>query len=293
MIAPFATAAARAEFDRALATLRRDGGTVGFVPTMGALHEGHAALIRRARAECDHVVVSAYVNPLQFGASEDLDRYPRTPSADLRIASDAGADLLWRPADVDVHGETAGPSIVAGALGAELEGIARPGHFDGVATVVARLLRAVEPDVLYLGEKDFQQLAVVRDLVRRLELPVEVRGLPTVRDTDGLALSSRNAYLTPDERRCALAIPAALAAAAAALAAGERSADALRRVVLDALAAGKVADVDYVAVVHPETLADVVRVDAPAQLLVAARVGGTRLIDNRRLDPNEIHRETP
>ncbi|MCW2925064.1 MAG: pantoate--beta-alanine ligase [Thermoleophilia bacterium] len=293
MIAQLVVASTRAELDDAVARLRLDGGTVAFVPTMGALHDGHAELVRRARAECANVVVSAYVNPLQFGAGEDLDRYPRTPDADAAIVARAGADVLWRPGDDDVHGASAGPAERAGGLGAVLEGLARPGHFDGVATVVARLLRAVAPDVLYLGEKDFQQLAVVRALVDRLGLPVRVRAVPTVRDVDGLALSSRNAYLDADDRCRAASIPRALDAATTSVAAGERSAAAVQAVVLDALTDGGVQDVDYVAIVDPLTLDPVDRLDHPAQLLVAVRVGATRLIDNLRLDPPHVPRETP
>lgn len=276
-----------ADLRLALEPHRRDGRRIGFVPTMGALHDGHATLMRTARSECDVVVASCYVNPAQFGAGEDLGRYPRTPEADLAVATDAGVDLLWLPHDADVYGERPGDrtTVHVGDVGAVLEGAARPGHFDGVATVVARLLGATGPDVLYLGRKDYQQLVVVRRLVEDLLLPVQVRAVDTVREADGLAMSSRNAYLDVTARRAALAIPAAIDAVRTALDDGERSPGSLRaagRAVLDA-AAG--VDPDYVELVVDGTLdpADRLAAGSAVVVLVAARVGGTRLIDNQRL----------
>jgi len=201
-----------AELRHQVTSARARGERIGFVPTMGALHAGHAALVRVAHAQCDLVIVSAYVNPLQFGPSEDFAEYPRTPEHDARIAGDAGADLLWRPTQEELAPAGSTITIDPGPLGRVLEGAERPGHFIGVATIVARLVGAVRPDAMYLGEKDWQQLVIVQRLVDELFLPVEVRAVATVRDADGLALSSRNTYLSADEREAALAIPAALTA---------------------------------------------------------------------------------
>jgi pantoate--beta-alanine ligase len=257
---------------------------------MGALHDGHAELVRRARSECDVVVVSCFVNPTQFGPGEDLDRYPRTPEEDARVVALAGGDVLWRPRVADVYGSDpgAGTSVQVGALGAMLEGASRPGHFDGVASVVVRLLGAVRPDALYLGAKDFQQVAVLRRVIEDLAIDVELRVVPIVRDADGLALSSRNAYLAPVERHAAGAIPAALELARTRAAAGERSTRAIRQAVVDRLERDGGIDIDYVEVRDAVTLAprDVLG-GSPAVVLVAARVGNTRLIDNLVLDERD------
>lgn len=270
-----------------LARRRGEGARVGFVPTMGALHAGHAALLGAARAECDVVVASCYVNPAQFGTGEDLARYPRTPDDDARLAAAAGVDVLWLPRDADVYGDRPGDriSIHVGSIGEVLEGAARPGHFDGVATVVARLLGATTPDVLYLGRKDYQQLVVLRRLVDDLLLPVQVRVVDTVREADGLAMSSRNAYLDEQSRAAALALSRALAAVRAEVATGERSSLRLRRAGLTVLDAERGIEPDYVELVRDGTL-DRVEEVAPGDevvVLVAARVGTTRLIDNERL----------
>ncbi len=276
------------ELRRELARRRAEGAArVGFVPTMGALHEGHAELVRTARAECDLVVTSCYVNPTQFAANEDLDRYPSTPERDLEVARDAGTDVLWRPRTEDIYGAdpASAVGVVVGELGTVLEGRSRPGHFDGVATVVVRLLGAVTPDVLYLGRKDYQQLVVLRRVVRDLLLPVEVRAVDTVRGDDGLALSSRNAYLSPDERAAALAIPRALELAARLAAAGETDATRVRACAREHLDAAPGIDVDYVELVDADRLGPVAQLGGKgaAVFLVAARVGTTRLIDNRLL----------
>lgn len=276
-----------AELRRELEPHRRAGRRIGFVPTMGALHDGHASLMRTARSECDLVVASCYVNPAQFGVGEDLARYPRMPESDLAVATAAGVDVLWLPRDADVYGERPGDhaTIHVGRVGEVLEGASRPGHFDGVATVVARLLGATAPDVLYLGRKDYQQLVVLRRLVADLLLPVRVRAVDTVREPDGLAMSSRNAYLDASDRRAALAIPGAIDAVRAALEAGERSCAALRTVGLAALDAAAGVEPDYVELVGEGTLdpADRATPGATLVVLVAASVGGTRLIDNERL----------
>ncbi len=281
----------RATLDRHRAQGRR----IGFVPTMGALHDGHAELIRVARRECDVVVTSCYVNPTQFQPGEDLDRYPRTPERDLEIARDAGTDVLWRPRTAHVYGDDPDGAVrvEVGHIGTILEGASRPGHFDGVATVVVRLLSAVAPGALYLGEKDFQQAVVLRRVVRDLLLPVEVRAVATVREPDGLARSSRNAYLSPQERCHALALSRALDTAEDLAAAGERDPRVVLARARDLLAVSDGIDVDYVELVDATTLGQVELLgERDAVLLVAARVGTTRLIDNRPL-PADTQPDTP
>ncbi|MCW2927772.1 MAG: pantoate--beta-alanine ligase [Thermoleophilia bacterium] len=269
-----------------LSAPRGEGRRIAFVPTMGALHAGHAELMHRARAVADIVVVSCFVNPTQFGPTEDLSRYPRTPEHDAELVAAAGVDVLWRPDERDVYGDDdAGTRLLAGPLGDILEGASRPGHFDGVVAVVARLLGAVQPDVLVLGEKDFQQLAILRRLVADLLLPVEVVGVPTIREADGLARSSRNAYLSPEDRAAAVAIPRALAAARARAADGSRELPDVLAAARSQLAAQPRVEVDYLVAAHATSLAPVTRVDDATVLLVAARVGSTRLIDNARLLP--------
>ena len=217
-----------AELRHQIAAAKSRGERVGFVPTMGALHEGHQALVRVARAQCDFVVVSTYVNPTQFAPGEDFDRYPRTPARDAEFAASAGADLLWRPVDRELYPPGSESRVSAGPDGERLCGSFRTGHFTGVATVIVKLLNAVQPDVLYLGEKDYQQAVLMRRVVRDLMIPVEVRMVPTVRDPDGLALSSRNRYLIADERSAALSLPRVLDIVADHVAGGERSVGRLR-----------------------------------------------------------------
>jgi pantoate--beta-alanine ligase len=263
---------ARAEFVAARAALT---GPVGFVPTMGALHAGHAALLAGARAECRSVVATVFVNPMQFGAGEDLARYPRTLEADLAVCEQAGVDLVWVPEVDDVYqGGPVHVGVDPGPLGAELEGHFRPGHFAGVLTVVAKFFVVVRPDVAYFGEKDFQQLTLIRRMVLDLDLGPRVVGVSTVREADGLALSSRNVYLSPAERTDALALSQALHAGRRAAAAGSDPV-AAGLAVLDAVPA---VGVDYLALRSPDLGA--APQHGPARLLVAARVGATRLIDN-------------
>src|SRR6478735_3656311 len=206
----------RGELARSLASLREDGASVALVPTMGALHDGHRALITRARELADVVVVSIFVNPLQFGPNEDLDRYPRPWETDLAICTEDGVDLVFAPSEAVMYPDTPRVTVSAGAMGTVLEGAARPGHFDGVLTVVAKLFNLVRPDVAVFGEKDAQQLALIRRMVTDLNIPVWVDGCPTVREKDGLALSSRNRYLSPPERVTALSLSLALGVGAAA-----------------------------------------------------------------------------
>jgi pantoate--beta-alanine ligase len=256
----------------------RDG-QVAVVMTMGALHEGHATLIRRARERATHVIVTIFLNPLQFGPKEDLSRYPRTFDDDLAMCAREGVDLVFAPTpDVVYPGGEPAVRVSAGPLGDVLEGASRPGHFDGVLTVVAKLLHLTGADLAYFGQKDAQQLALIRRMVRDLDFPVEVVCVPTVRDPDGLALSSRNSYLSPGDREAALSLSAALRAGAAVVAVGP---EAVRRAASEVLAAEPSVLVDYLVLVHPKTLTDVPEdYVGEALLAVAARVGTTRLIDN-------------
>jgi pantoate--beta-alanine ligase len=262
----------------ALAGFWAAGERVALVPTMGALHAGHMVLVEAARVEGTRVVASIFVNPKQFGPNEDLARYPRRESEDAAMLEGAGCDLLWAPTVEIMYpaGFATGVSV-GGGLTDVLDGAARPGHFDGVATVVAKLFAQARPDVAYFGEKDWQQLQVVRRMAVDLDLGVEVVGVPTVREADGLALSSRNAYLGPDERARAVALPRALSAAAAAIAGGDDAGAALGEARAALERAGFV--VDYVELVDAGTLGALVAGRA-RRLLAAARIGGTRLIDN-------------
>ena len=236
--------------------------TVGLVPTMGALHAGHRALLRRARAECDEVVMSLFVNPAQFGPGEDFDRYPRDAGRDRAVAAEEGVDRVFAPTVAEMYPAGFSTAVTVGELGAAFEGIHRPGHFAGVATVVLKLFNLLRPDVAYFGQKDAQQLAVIRRMAADLDVGVEVRAVETVREDDGLALSSRNAYLSPEERRRAPSLHRALAARDPSLVEG---------------------DVDYVAVVDADTFAEV-EPRAGALVIGAARFGSTRLIDNIRIE---------
>lgn len=260
---------------------RAGGDVVGLVPTMGALHEGHASLIRKAASECDTVAVSVFVNPLQFGPLEDLASYPRCLDADLAVAARAGASLVFAPTIENLWPAGLPVTVVAvGAVTSTLEGGSRPGHFDGVATVVATLLGLAGTCRAYFGEKDFQQLVVVRRLVEDLGLAAEVAACPTVREIDGLALSSRNAFLSASERRAAPVLSQALAAARNAYASGERAGEVIGRIMALVIEAETSAHLDYAEVVDPVSLVPVDRVVSEARLMVAARVGAVRLIDN-------------
>ncbi|MCU1373870.1 MAG: panC [Actinomycetia bacterium] len=261
----------------ALDAERRAGRVVGLVPTMGALHDGHASLVERAAAECDVVAVTVFVNPLQFGAGEDLDAYPRTLDADVKLAEQAGATIVFAPTVLEMYGEgTATAVAVASSMTGVLEGASRPGHFDGVTTVVAKLFAMAGRCRAYFGEKDFQQLAVVRRMARDLSFPVEVVGCPTVRADDGLALSSRNAYLSEEERAAAPVLHRALRAGVEAVLAGADGAAAMAAV----LATEPLVRPDYAVVVDAATLATPGVGSGELRLLVAARLPSARLIDN-------------
>lgn len=259
---------------------------LALVPTMGALHEGHLSLIRAAREYADAVAVSVFVNPRQFGPGEDLDRYPRNLDADVEAAAAAGADMVFAPPVEVVYPRTPMVTVAAGALGSVYEGAVRPGHFDGVLTVVAKLFGMVRPDVGVFGEKDAQQLALIRMMVADLNLPVRIVGRPIVREPDGLALSSRNRYLSAAERESALALSGALRAGAQVAADGVPAVRVAATAVLDEAAkSDPPLTADYVITVDPADLSEV-RADhrGPVLLAVAGRVGTTRLIDNMRLD---------
>lgn len=276
-----------AALTEALAALREGGRTIAFVPTMGALHAGHMALVAEARARADHVVASIFVNPTQFGPDEDLATYPRREAADAAMLEKDGCAILWAPDAAIMYPDGFAATVRAGAVGNDLDGASRPGHFDGVATVVTRLFDQVRPDLALFGEKDYQQLAVIRQLVRDLNLPTEIVGVPTQRDADGLALSSRNAYLGEEERQAARILPRALGEAAQAIEGGAPVAEALERARARLAEAG-FAPIDYVELRDAETLAPLARLDRPARLLAAARMGKTRLIDNLPVNPAEI-----
>ena len=259
---------------------RSAGLVLGLVPTMGALHAGHISLVRRAREDCDRVVVSIFVNPAQFGPGEDLERYPRPRGRDLEVCAAEGVDAIYAPGDDAMYPPGFATGVaVEGPLATTLEGAARPGHLAGVALAVTKLLSASRADRAYFGQKDAQQCAVVRRLTADLDLGTEIVVCPTVRDADGLALSSRNAYLGEAERAAALAIPRGLAAAADLARAGTRDADRLVAAVRAELSASPALTVDYVAIVAGDTFDPVERVDEGARIQVAARIGRTRLID--------------
>jgi len=267
-------------------------GRLALVPTMGALHEGHLALMRHASALAPHVAVSIFVNPTQFGPREDFTRYPRPIESDLEKCREVGADLVFNPDALEMYGPDARPLVIdIPHLTEPLEGKHRPGHFRGVCQVVAKLFNIVQPAVAVFGLKDYQQCCVIRAMTRMLDFPVEIAAHPTVREHDGLAMSSRNAYLSPDERRRALAIHRGLREAEQLVAQGVRQTSRLvatiQRIVMDPGDLGRVpVSIDYVAAVHPETLLPVETVSGPTLLAVAARVGSTRLIDNAVVAPH-------
>ena len=270
-----------ADLRTAIAAWRADGHWIALVPTMGALHEGHLSLVALARANATRVIASLFVNPTQFAPGEDFDAYPRNEAADAEMLRVAGCDLMYAPAPAEIYPPGFSTRITVEGLTDSMEGAIRPGHFAGVATVVAKLLVQCAPDVAVFGEKDFQQLAVIRRMARDLDLPVKIVAAPIVRAADGLALSSRNAYLTPKQRQAAPALHRALVTAASELTGGAGVADVERAAAAEVLAAGFDA-VDYVETRDPAILARLGpgKLDRPARLLAVARFGRTRLLDN-------------
>lgn len=255
-------------------------GRLGLVPTMGYLHEGHLSLARRAREECDRVAASIFVNPTQFGPTEDLSKYPRDLDRDLSLLEAAGVDLVWTPDNETMYPPGFSTWVEVEGLTKPLEGAARPGHFRGVTTVVAKLFNAVQPQAAYFGQKDAQQAAVVRKMTRDLNFPVEIVVCPTVRETDGLAMSSRNSYLSPEERKSAVVLFRALTAAREAFERGERDAESLRKVMSATLASEPRARTQYVSCADYDTLEELGTVTGKALLSMAVFIGKTRLIDN-------------
>jgi pantoate--beta-alanine ligase len=265
--------------------VRRDGLRIAVVPTMGYLHDGHLSLLRAARAAADVVILTIFVNPTQFGPREDLSRYPRDEAGDVAKARTCGVDLAFCPEAAAMYPAGHQTFIEVRDLQQPLCGASRPGHFAGVATVVTKLFNLTRPHVAFFGQKDYQQLAIIRRMVRDLDLGVEIVGLPIVREPDGLALSSRNVYLSADERKAALALPAALAAAEAAVRAGERLPDAVVAAARAPLERDRRIRIDYVELRDADELTPLARLERPAVLALAAFVGTTRLIDNRVLRP--------
>jgi len=268
------------EMWQATEAVRHEGKVVGLVPTMGALHEGHMSLVRAACERSDVVAVSIFVNPTQFAPGEDYERYPRDLEGDMALLAAEGVDLVFTPSVGTMYAEGDRTVVDPGPLGGVLCGAARPGHFAGVATIVSKLFNACRPHLAFFGEKDFQQLVIVRRLARGLLFPVKVIGCPIVREPDGLAMSSRNAYLSSEERQAATALFTSLQAAKDALTAGECSVEALEVEMSRVLEGTDLVDPEYAVVVDPESLERLVSVDGHARLLVAAKVGPARLIDN-------------
>jgi len=272
-----------ADLRHAVGEARAEGRVIGLVPTMGALHEGHASLIRACRREADFVVVSIFVNPTQFGPNEDFARYPRTPKADRTLCAEAGADLAWAPTVEELYPGGQGSTFVeVPGLSDVLDGASRPGHFRGVATVVLKLFQAARPDVAAFGLKDYQQLLVIRRMAADLLLPVRILPVETAREPDGLARSSRNRYLDPEQRRAAAILSEALRRAGRAVAGGEADADRVRQILRDAVESEGLAQIDYAEVADAETLEPLADLGAGrrAVALLAVRIGPARLIDN-------------
>lgn len=259
---------------------RRSGKRVGLVPTMGALHEGHLSLARAARQACDYTVGTIFVNPTQFGPHEDFQRYPRTLEADVQAFAACETDTVFVPSTEDIYPAGFSTYVEPPSVAERWEGACRPGHFRGVATVVLKLFHLIPADIAFFGQKDYQQCQVIRRMVADLDVPIEIRICPTVREPDGLAMSSRNRYLTAEERGRALALHGSLELARQLVASGVREAETVQRAMCEHLQSRGVSQVDYAAVASPDTLEPVLRIAGPMVVLVAARVGSTRLIDN-------------
>lgn len=274
------------ELRERLAISRAEGKQIGFVPTMGALHAGHLSLVQASNAQCDFTVVSIFVNPTQFGPQEDLSRYPRDLAGDLAKLADHKVDCVFAPSVEEMYPDDFQTSVMVKGVTDLWEGAHRPGHFSGVTTVVAKLFNQVMPSIAFFGHKDYQQSVVIRQMARDLAMPLQIEVCPTVREADGLALSSRNAYLSPTERQQALALSAGLKEAADRVASGERDAAVLTAAIEARCRQEPDLRLQYVAIVDPDTLQSVDKVLTPAIALIAAHVGSTRLIDNWRLEPN-------
>lgn len=272
------------EIRAAVRQARQQGKSIGLVPTMGALHEGHASLIRAARARTDFVVVTIFVNPTQFGPNEDLDRYPRQLTKDVALSGKEGADAVFAPVNSVMYPEGYRTYVEVHGMQAVLCGKSRPIHFRGVATVVLKLFNIVQPDAAFFGQKDGQQARLIQQMVRDLDVPVAVVVCPTVREPDGLALSSRNQYLSAEERKNALVLSQSLAEARERIAHGEREGDALRERIRDRINATPGAEIDYVEVVNLDTLEPLSRLSGKVMIALAVRFGSTRLIDNVQID---------
>jgi len=274
-----------AELRSTLQPVRLAGKRIGFVPTMGALHEGHLSLVRTCKQQCDYTVVSIYVNPTQFGPQDDFNEYPRTLQSDIDALTELGVELVFAPSDEEMYPSGFSTWVEVGSVAEPLEGVCRPGHFRGVTTVVTKLFNMVQPHVAYFGLKDYQQALVIRRMVTDLNLPVEIRTCATVREPDGLAMSSRNKYLTPEGRKHALVLWKSLQRAAELVAQGCRDAEEITQQMRQVILSAPDAKIDYVALVDPETLQPVSSLTGPTLAALAVRIGGTRLIDNLLLQP--------
>lgn len=263
--------------------IRSSGKTVAFVPTMGFLHEGHLELLRQGRQRADVLALSIFVNPTQFGPSEDYDKYPRDMAGDLKKAENEGTDIVFIPSVSEMYPEKSQTTVRVKKLPEHLCGLSRPGHFEGVATVVAKLFNIVMPHVAIFGKKDFQQLAVIRRMVMDLNMDIEIIGIPTVREPDGLAMSSRNKYLNPEERRSALCLKKSIDMSLKMVEDGERDPEKIKTVVRDLISSRSFTDIEYISICDPLTLDDISVIDKTALLALAVRVGKTRLIDNWEL----------
>ncbi|MTV48512.1 pantoate--beta-alanine ligase [Heliobacillus mobilis] len=270
---------------------RRVGHTIGLVPTMGYLHEGHLTLMRRAKENCEKVVVSIFVNPLQFGAGEDYEEYPRDLTRDSQLADSAGVDVIFAPAVKDMYPKGYSSFVEVEQVSDHLCGAARPGHFRGVTTVVSKLFNIVRPDIAFFGQKDAQQLAIIRRMVEDLNMGIAIVGVPIVREADGLALSSRNVYLSPEERKAALVLSQSLKKAKELIAEGEGEAERIRQEIIKVIEAEPLANIDYVQIVDNRFIQPVERLEGECLIALAVRFGKTRLIDNlvMEVSPNDSH----
>jgi pantoate--beta-alanine ligase len=276
-----------AQLREELAVVRRAGKRIGFVPTMGALHEGHLSLVRAAQKGCDYTAVSIYVNPSQFGPNEDLAKYPRTMQSDLALLTECQTDLVFAPSNQEMYGPGHAAWVEVGALAEPLEGVCRPEHFRGVATVVLKLLNMVQPNAAYFGQKDYQQALVIRRMVADLNVPVAIEVCPIVREADGLAMSSRNRYLSPAARQRALVLSRSLQLAAELVSQGERKTSTIAARMRDLIETAEDARIDYIALVDPDTLQSVETITSRTLAALAVKIENTRLIDNCLLEPKQ------